>query len=180
MKKIAIVLLHVLGFSVGRLVAEPPIDLDSPIHFTSEIDIHKLPVNRLAQLNPHFAGGLVFLVTYPRYEHLSKASQDALRLSLCEGRTLRQLIILGWVLRIAALKQELLEDQIKLTKREPFGANITFEESVSFYEKRRINGAEQVQRIQSTIEELLKKEPNKAPEPTPGAVTPRATEGASK
>jgi hypothetical protein len=99
---------------------------------------------------------------------------------LCEGRTLRQLIILGWVLRIAALKQELLEDQIKLTKREPFGANITFEESVSFYEKRRINGAEQVQRIQSTIEELLKKEPNKAPEPTPGAVTPRATEGASK
>jgi hypothetical protein len=30
------------------------------------------------------------------------------------------------------------------------------------------------------VNALKKKEPNKAPEPTPGAVTPRATEGASK
>jgi len=37
-----------------------------------------------------------------------------------------------------------------------------------------------VRRLSSTIAPIAPERPNKAPEPTPGAVTPRATEGTSK
>ena len=148
--------------------ADKALTLDTPLHFTSAEEIYAMSVRPPHEVHAAIGEALTYLTTYAPKEDTPRESRDALMLALCEGRTPRQLMILGFVLRLEILKSALVEDQLRIATRQSLSKEETFEESRALYELRISRCRGGIDALQRQIDELLKKEPNQMPVPMSG------------
>jgi hypothetical protein len=147
---------------------DPALTMDTPLHFGSADEIIAMSVRPPHEVHPAIGEALTYLTTYVPQKDTTRESRDALMFSLCEGRTPRQLMILGFVLRLEILKGALAEDQLRIATRQPLRNGETYEESRTLYEIRISRCRAEIDSAQIQIIDLLKKEPNQAIQPTPG------------
>jgi hypothetical protein len=142
--------------------ADKVLTLDTPIHFASADEIIAMAVRPPHEVHPQIGEALTYLTTYFPQRDTPKQVRDALMLSLCEGRTPRQLLIMGFVLRLEILKGALAEDQLSIATQRPLRKGETFEESRTLYEIRIDRCRAEIESAQIQIRDLLKKEPNQS------------------
>lgn len=121
-----------------------------------------MAVSPAYHLHPSIAEALTYLTTYAPERTTPIESSDALLLALCDGLTPRQLMILGFVLRLEILKRAVIEDQLRIATRQPLSNEETFEESQKLYQMRIARAQVGINWAQREIDGLLKKEPNQS------------------
>lgn len=169
MKQSLLVLFFVSSLGTLCFAADQVLTLDTPLHFASAKEIYAMSVSPPHHVHPAIGEALTYLTTYALKEDTPRESRDALTLALCEGRTPRQLMILGFVLQLEILKSALAEDQLRIATRQPLSKEETFEESRTLYEIRISRCRGGIDAAQRQIDELLKKEPNQSAQTTPGS-----------
>jgi hypothetical protein len=160
MKRSLLALFFASSLSTMCFAADQVLTLDTPLHFNSADEIIAMAVRPPEEVHPQIGEALTYLTTYVPQRDTPRDLRDALMLSLCEGRTPRQLLVLGFVLRLEILKSALAEDQLSIATRRPLRKGETFEDSRTLYEIRISRCHVEIESAQILIRDLLKREPN--------------------
>jgi len=151
------------------------IALDSPLHFQTAKEVYELSVHPPHNVHPAIGEALTYLCAYEPSEDTPQEIRDALLLALCNGRTPRQLITIGFVLRLEILKKALAEDQFRIATNDRLFPDESISDSKKLYELRSAQCRGAISAMQEQINALLKPKPNQSSEVTPTAVTPAAS-----
>jgi hypothetical protein len=150
---------------------------DEPLYFKNADDVRVLTANPPKEWHPQFREAVSHLVLYaPSDIQLGEEHRESLILSLSDGRTPRQLMVLGYLLRLESLKRALAEDERRIARGEKLSEEDSIEESRKLFELRISRSRTYIDYGQRQILDLLKTEPNQALEPTPTAVTDPAAQ----
>jgi hypothetical protein len=149
------ILFSALFLSVTCFGADRVLTMDTPLHFTSAKEIHAMSVSPPYHIHPAIAEALTYLTTYAPERTTPPESRDALLLALCDGLTPRQLMILGFVLKLEILKSAVTEDKLRIATQQPLSNEETFKESQKLYEVRIARAQVGIDWAQRQIDGLL-------------------------
>jgi hypothetical protein len=118
---------------------------------------------------------MTYLIVYADQDTLADSTlRKTLLLALAQDRTPRQMMVLGFALRLEGMKSAVAEDELRIAKKERLFAGETTEESRKLFQLRIDQGRGQIACLKSPIDRLLRKAPNKTPQSTTPSVTPPA------
>jgi hypothetical protein len=150
--------------------------LDQPIHFASADDVQaKARLDSVGGYEKVFPKALYYIISYTKnYAGVGPQSDNALLLALVQDRTPRQLMILGFSLRIVALELAVAGDEKSIAEEKPLVPETLFKDNEGLYRQRVKEWSGEIETFRFMTTELLKTLPNHSTEPTAASGTSAA------
>jgi hypothetical protein len=147
----------VCAFALHGQTAE---DFDKPLRFSRAEEVYLLAVKPPRAWHPHFGDAMTYLTLNApgRDTRLSVDERDALLVRIADGRSPRELMILGLTFRVELLRMEHDSDSRAASeKHRP-------DEEREFFKLRASRSAAELEHDYRMLKDLLHEEPNKQPQ----------------